>query len=68
SNENCKVEEVLFINKLNVEDFKVTLQMRLSEVEKKIQGGRRRRQQHLTGIAAKQRKRAREKAMQLSDR
>ncbi|KAG5187790.1 hypothetical protein JKP88DRAFT_253841 [Tribonema minus] len=54
NNENCKVYKVLFMNKLTVEDLKITLQMRLHEVERRIMGGRMRRQHHLVGIAARQ--------------
>lgn len=35
-----KVEEVLFMNKLTVEDLKITLQMKLAEVDRRIQSGR----------------------------
>lgn len=68
NDENSKVDEVIFMNKLTVEDFQITLQMKLDEVEKRINGGRLRRQHYLVGIAARQRTRAREKAMSMSER
>lgn len=36
----AQVKEVLFMNKLTVEDLKITLQMQLAEVDRKIQSGR----------------------------
>jgi hypothetical protein len=42
------------MNKLTVEDLKITLEMRLAEVDKKIMGGRLRRQHYLVNIAARQ--------------
>lgn len=36
----AQVEEVLFMNKLTVEDLKITLQMKLAEVDRRIQSGR----------------------------
>lgn len=36
----AQVEEVIFMNKLTVEDLKITLQMRLAEVDRRIQLGR----------------------------
>ncbi|CAN0087698.1 unnamed protein product, partial [Phaeothamnion confervicola] len=68
SDENHKVDEVLFINKLTVEDLKITLQMRLNEVERKIESGRERRLQHLTGIAARQKLRRKERVAQMTER
>ncbi|CAM9123112.1 unnamed protein product [Choristocarpus tenellus] len=68
SDENSKVDEVLFMNKLTVEDLKITLQMRLVEVDRKIQSGRERRQQLLAGISDKQKKRTKDKAKQMSER
>eukprot|EP00752_Nemacystus_decipiens_P012178 g10796.t1 len=65
---NSKVEEVIFMNKLTVEDLKITLQMRLAEVDRRIQLGRARRQQLLMGISDRQRKRTRDKAAQMSER
>ncbi|CAB1096330.1 unnamed protein product [Ectocarpus sp. CCAP 1310/34] len=65
---NSKVEEVLFMNKLTVEDLKITLQMKLAEVDRRIQSGRARRQQLLAGISDRQRKRTRDKAAQMSER
>ncbi|CAN0032205.1 unnamed protein product, partial [Ectocarpus sp. 8 AP-2014] len=66
---NSKVEEVLFMNKLTVEDLKITLQMKLAEVDRRIQSGSRaRRQQLLAGISDRQRKRTRDKAAQMSER
>jgi hypothetical protein len=47
-------DQVLFMNKLTVEDLKITLEMRLAEVDKKIMGGRLRRQHYLVNIAARQ--------------
>lgn len=35
-----QVEEVLFMNKLTVEDLKITLQMKIAEVDRRIQSGR----------------------------
>ncbi|CAM9159445.1 unnamed protein product, partial [Sphacelaria rigidula] len=68
SDANSKVDEVLFMNKLTVEDLKITLQMQLEEVDRRIQSGRERRQQLLAGISDRQRRRTKDKAAQMSER
>ena len=67
-NENTKVEEVLFINGLTADHIKLTLRCRLNEVEERIKAGRLRREEIFETKRARQKKREREKAAQMSER
>lgn len=61
------MSEVLFINSLNEDALAAELQRTLEDVENRILAGRKRREEHLTGISDQQRRRNRKKVEQMSE-
>ena len=66
-NENTKVSEVMFINNMNAEGIVDQLRQKLVEVEARVLAAVMRRQDILTGITARQRKRNNRKVQQMSE-
>ena len=66
-NENTKVSEVMFINNMNAEGIVDQLRQKLVEVEARVLAAVMRRQDILTGITARQRKRNNKKVQQMSE-
>ena len=66
-NENTKVSEVMFINNMNAEGIVEQLRQKLVEVEARVLAAAMRRQDILSGITARQRKRNNRKVQQMSE-